>query len=69
VRRGGAVEIGVWGHTSSREWTSPDGRYFRHRTDEELKQELEAIGTVAALDTWDWTEDGGHYQCARVIAG
>ncbi len=67
VRAGGAVEIGVWGHPVSREWTSPDGRYFRHRTDDELARELGLIGEVAALDTWDWAEDGGHYQYARVV--
>ncbi len=68
VRPGGTVEIGVWGHTSSREWTSPDGRYFNHRSDEQLQHDLQAVGTLVAFDTWDWLDDGGHYQWARVVA-
>ena len=68
VRPGAVVEIGVWGHTSNREWTSPDGRYFKHRSDEQLQHVLCNLGQVAAFDTWDWFDDGGHYQWARVIA-
>lgn len=67
VRPGGVVEIGVWGHTDNREWTSPDGRYFKHRSDEQLQDVLQDLGQVAAFDTWDWFDDGGHYQWARVI--
>lgn len=66
VRRGGAVAIGVWGHTTSREWTSPDGRYFNHRSDVQLQDELHVLGDVVAFDTWNWFGDGGHYQWARV---
>jgi SAM-dependent methyltransferase len=66
-RSGGIVEIGVWGHARDREWTKPDGRYFNHRTDDQLKRELAALGTLDAFDTWDWFDDGGHYQWARVI--
>ena len=69
VRPTGIVEIGVWGHLVSREWTHPDGRYFRQRTDDELVGELTAIGEVEALDTWDWADGGGHYQCARLRVG
>lgn len=68
VRSGGTVEIGVWGHTSGREWTSPDGRYFNHRSDEQLQHDLHGLGNVVAFDTWSWFEDGGHYQWARVVA-
>ena len=68
VRSGGMVEIGVWGHTSSREWTSPDGRYFNHRSDEQFQHDLDVLGNVVAFDTWNWFEDGGHYQWARVVA-
>lgn len=68
VRRGGTVEIGVWGHTSSRDWTSPDGRYFNHRSDEQFQDDLRVLGDVVAFDTWSWFEDGGHYQWARVVA-
>lgn len=66
VRTGGTVEIGVWGHTRSREWTKPEGRYFNHRTDEQFQRDLHSVGTVVDFDTWDWFEDGGHYQWARV---
>lgn len=68
VRPGGAVEIGVWGCASSREWTGPDGRYFNHRSDEQLKDDLHVLGNVVDFDTWAWFEDGGHYQWARVLA-
>lgn len=67
VRPGAVVEIGVWGHTSNREWISPDGRYFNHRSDEQLQDVLLDLGQVAAFDTWDWRDDGGHYQWARIF--
>lgn len=67
VGGGGTIEIGVWGHTTNREWTSPDGRYFNHRTDDQLQNELQALGDLVSFDTWNWFEDGGHYQCARVV--
>lgn len=67
VRPGGTVEIGVWGHTTNRDWTSPDGRYFKHRSDEQLRGELHVLGHLVSFDTWNWFEDGGHYQCARVV--
>ncbi|HEU4568910.1 MAG TPA: class I SAM-dependent methyltransferase [Marmoricola sp.] len=66
VRPGGLVEIGVWGHTEDGERTSPDGRYFRQRTDQTLRQELARLGGLLAFETWDWFEDGGHYQWTRV---
>lgn len=69
VRPGGLVEIGVWGHTEDREWTSPDGRYFRHRSDQTLRSVLDRLGTVLDFDTWARFDDGGHYQWARVVVG
>ena len=66
VRPGGVVEIGVWGHTSNREWVKPDGRFFKHRSDDELRSELARLGEVVDFDTWGWFDDGGHYQWARV---
>lgn len=68
VQPGGVVEIGVWGHTSSREWTAPDGRYFNHRSDQQLKHELHVLGKVVEFGTWAWFKDCGHYQWARVLA-
>lgn len=66
IRPGGLVEIGVWGHSTDREWTKPDGRYFKHRSDDSLRSELARLGEVTSFATWDWYDDGGHYQWARV---
>ena len=52
VRPGGTVAIGVWGHTSNREWTSSDGRYLNHRSDEQLQHDLQPVGSIGAFDTW-----------------
>ena len=42
-RPGGVVEIGVWGHTQNRDWTSPDGLPMgTYRGNYPLK----ALGTV-----------------------
>ena len=68
VKPGGLVAIGVWGHTTDREWTKPDGRFFKHRSDEELHTRLHDLGDVVAFETWDWFEDGGHYQFAQIQA-
>lgn len=67
TRAGGLVGIGVWGHLSDREWTSPDGRFFQQRTDETLRRELSQLGEVTTFETWDWADDGGHYQWATVV--
>lgn len=69
VRPGGLLEVGVWGADSSGEWTDDGGRYFRTRTDEELRGLLGAVGEVVAFDTWTHFTDGGHYQWARVVVG
>ncbi|UUZ45017.2 class I SAM-dependent methyltransferase [Janibacter limosus] len=65
VRPGGVVEIGVWGHTQNRDWTSPDGRLFRQRSDRALRAELSEVCTVLDFATRDWQEDDAHYQWAR----
>lgn len=67
VRSGGVVEIGVWGGAVRREWADAHGRYFRSRTDEELRSLLSVIGEVVEFGTWSHFEDGGHYQWARVV--
>lgn len=59
---GSSVAVGVWGATTDREWTSPDGRYFRHRSDERLQEELGRIGTIRSFETWDERDDGARYQ-------
>lgn len=61
------VEVGLWGHTQTRHWTATNGRYFRHRTDDDLKPELTRLGTILDFGTWDWIDDGGHYQWARAV--
>jgi len=70
VRPGGIVEIGVWGHDIGREWTSPDGRYFNQRSDDQLRAELVAVGALLDFRTWQDEDDEAHYQWARVqVAG
>lgn len=66
VRPGGIVDIGLWGHTEDRDWTSNDGRFFRHRSDETLRAELARVGSLLHFATWGWFDDGGHYQWARI---
>lgn len=67
VRTGGLIEVGVWGSDTSGEWTDDGGRYFRSRSDDELRGLLAAVGEVVAFDTWTHFTDGGHYQWARVM--
>ncbi len=43
-----------------------NGRPFQQRTDDQVRALLETVGTVEAFDTWEWYDDGGHYQWARV---
>jgi SAM-dependent methyltransferase len=69
VKPGGIVEVGVWGSTRDGDWVDPHGRYFRQRSDEGLRSLLSAVGEVVAFDTWQWYDDGGHYQWARVRLG
>jgi SAM-dependent methyltransferase len=67
IRPGGVLEVGLWGADENRQWTDPDGRYFRSRTDEDVRALLSAVGQVGAFDTWSRFEDGGHYQWARIV--
>lgn len=67
VRPGGLIEVGLWGATHDRHWTATDGRYFYHRTDDALQAALKRLGTILGFSTWDWFDDGGHYQWARVV--
>ncbi len=66
LQPGGIVEIGVWGHTQTREWIAPDGRFFNQRSDSELLRELRPLGGVEAFETWGGEDGGGHYQWVRV---
>lgn len=66
IRPGGLLEIGVWGADEPRVRIDDDGRYFRSRTDHQLRELLSAIGDVEAFETWSRFADTGHYQWARV---
>jgi SAM-dependent methyltransferase len=66
VRRGGLLEVGIWGATSAGTRVDEHGRFFQQRTDEQVRAMLEAVGTIEAFEAWDWYDDGGHYQWARV---
>lgn len=67
VRLGGLLEVGVWGAQQSGTRIDEHGRFFQQRSDVEFQRMLSAVGTVEAFDTWDWFDDGGHYQWARVL--
>jgi SAM-dependent methyltransferase len=66
VRPGGLVEIGVWGSTDDRERVDGRDRYFRQRSDDSLRRLLSELGRLDAFETWDWHDDGDHYQWARM---
>ena len=69
VRPGGIVDVGVWGAERTRQLVDRHGRLFYGRSDDELKGLLRAVGEVVSFDTWDRHDDGGYYQCARVVIG
>lgn len=69
VRPGGLLEVGVWGANELRTRLDAQQRYFRERTDDQLRQLLSRIGDVVAFDTWDPFADSGHYQWGRVHLG
>jgi ubiquinone/menaquinone biosynthesis C-methylase UbiE len=69
VRPAGLIEIGVWGADDSSTRIDELGRYFRHRTDAELRELLSGVGEVTAFRTWDRLPSSSHYQWARVRAG
>lgn len=67
IRPGGLLEVGVWGADELHTRIDDHGRYFRHRTDDQLQQLLSRIGEVVAFETWEPFPDTGHYQWARVL--
>ncbi|GAA1949493.1 hypothetical protein GCM10009798_05870 [Nocardioides panacihumi] len=70
LRPGALLEIGVWGAAADGEWFDAHGRYFRHRTDDDLRRALGLVGDVVAFAAWDQLdESGAHYQWARVRVG
>ncbi len=67
LRTGGIFDIGVWGHESDRDWTTQDGRYFRHRSEATLRAELAKVGRVEDFRVVsDGPQQRGTYQVARV---
>lgn len=66
VRPGGLIEAGMWGNHVTRDHTGRDGRFFRHRSDGDVRAQFERIGAVLDFDTWDEIEDFGYYQWLRV---
>ena len=67
LRAGGIFEIGVWGHETDRDWTSQDGRYFRHRSEATLRGELAKVGRVEDFRVVsDGSQQRGTYHVARV---
>jgi SAM-dependent methyltransferase len=69
VRPGGIVDVGVWGAERTRQIVDQHGRLFYGRSDDDLMVLLHAVGDVVSFDTWDRHDDGGYYQCARVVVG
>lgn len=67
-KHGAEVVIGLWGGTSECAFVDAHGRYFHHRTDDVVRQALSALGDVTSFATWDYGDDGGHYQCVSVRA-
>jgi SAM-dependent methyltransferase len=69
IRPGGLLEVGVWGADESRIRIDDHGRYFRHRTDDEMRDLFSEIGEVVGFATWDHLAGGSHYQWARLRMG
>jgi SAM-dependent methyltransferase len=67
IRSGGVLEVGVWGAEAARNRVDEHGRLFQQRSDPELRRLLSSVGTLDAFETWDWSDDGGHYQWGRVL--
>jgi SAM-dependent methyltransferase len=67
VRPGGVLEVGVWGSTRAGTRVDEHGRFFQQRTDSQIRTVLESVGRVQAFNTWEWYDNGGHYQWARVL--
>jgi SAM-dependent methyltransferase len=69
IRPGGLLEVGLWGASESHAWTDESGRYFRLRTDDEIRAILGVIGEVEGFAVMQEHSDGGHYQWSRVRIG
>lgn len=67
IRPGGLLEVGVWGAEKVGTRIDDRGRYFRQRTDDQMRVLCAHVGEVVAFATWDYLAGGGHYQWARVL--
>jgi SAM-dependent methyltransferase len=63
LRPGSPLAVGLWGGGRSVEDHGP--RYFRFRTDDEVRAALAAHGEIERWETWEGTHDL-HYQYAVV---
>jgi hypothetical protein len=66
----GAGRDGLLLHDAGLDYAGIDlSTNFNHRSDATLQAALARLGTLLDVATWDWVEDGGHYQWARVEVG
>jgi SAM-dependent methyltransferase len=66
VRSGGVLELGLWGAAESRTYVDETGRYFRLRSDDEVRAIVAAVGEIEELAVVEEHDDGGRYQWVRV---
>ena len=66
LRPGGLLALGLWGSSDARTRIDEHGRRFQQQTDNQVRIALNAVGDLIEFDTWDWFDDGGHYQWAAV---
>lgn len=69
IRPGGLLEVGVWGDDNDGVWVDDQGRYFRQRTDLQIRELMSHLGDLVAFETWDRLSHGVHYQWSRVLLG
>ncbi len=60
IRPGRLLEVGVWGAEKFGTRIDEHGRFFQQRSDLGFRGMLSTVGIIAAFDTWDWFDDGGH---------
>lgn len=66
LRPSGLLAVGLWGSSDARTRVDEHGRRFQQQTDDRVRIILSAVGGLIEFDTWDWFDDGGHYQWAAV---
>jgi SAM-dependent methyltransferase len=66
LRPGGLLAVGLWGSTYPETRVDDHGRLFQRQTDGQIRIALSALGWLIEFDTWDWFDDGGHYQWSAI---